>query len=342
MRREEGGRAQEGWKDTICDPYSFAHRASECSTFAMLISPYLQRTGVLNSISDKCGKSGCSLQSISATGFLPPCPCRDPALEPLNWKLKRRWCRAREREHAVPPPSQPFSLPPWLITRNNNEKEARSKTTNNSRECKGIGGNRGDDEAERLPQRRACKSLRHVDRYPCTLPPMCRSSSCRTHLHGRRRGWRPPQAPRRSPPCGTPYLSRPQSKKRGSQAVHDPSQRTHKVLVWSKRGKKTPDEQQPPLSVCRGTALAVICLTRQTDRQTDRSFITDPTPQNLCPDAIVGSQHQRVLSTRPEVTKIQCRCAHLLGKACGNALWPSRSRLSRAPRRSSGKTPAKK
>jgi len=50
MRREEGRRAQEGWKDTICDPYAFAHRASECSTFAMLISPYLQRTGVLNSI----------------------------------------------------------------------------------------------------------------------------------------------------------------------------------------------------------------------------------------------------------------------------------------------------
>ena len=221
--------------------------------------------------------------------FLPhvsfPCPCRDPALEPLNWKLKRRWCRAREREHAVPPPSQPFSLPPGLITRNNNEKEARSKTTNNSRECKGIGGNRGGDEAERLPQRRACKFLRHVDRYPCTLPPMCRSSSCRTHLHGRRRGWRPPQAPRRSPPCGTPYLSRPQSKERGSQAVHDPSQRTHKVLVWSKRGKKTPSSS--PLSPSgwgrRGTALAVICLTNPSCR---------------------FPYLKKVLSTRLRVTKI--------------------------------------
>jgi hypothetical protein len=74
-------------------------------------------------ISGKRAKSGCRpLQSISATSFLPPCPCRDPALQRLSWRLQRRWCRARERGHAVPPLSQPFPLPPWLITRNNYEK----------------------------------------------------------------------------------------------------------------------------------------------------------------------------------------------------------------------------
>jgi len=57
------------------------------------------------------------------------------------------------------------------------------------------------------------------------------------------------------------------------KGAHRPSTILHKEPTryssGPKEGRRPPTSSSPPLSVCRGTALAVICLTRQTDRQTE-------------------------------------------------------------------------